>query len=50
MMNLYDTKEYFFIRANKTLGPDLETLVIDKQTLCMSIQKDDKLLKATVQC
>ena len=43
-MNLYDSKDFFFIRSNGVVGPGTQTLVIQKSTHCISIQTDDRLL------
>ena len=48
-MNLFDTKEFFFVRSNNVIAPGLQTLVIEKSTTCISIQKDDRLLNTTAR-
>ena len=43
-MNLYDTKDFFFIRSNGVVAPGIQTLIIEKSTTVITIQNDDKLL------
>jgi hypothetical protein len=43
-MNLYDTKDFFFIRSNGIVAPGIQTLVIEKATTCITLQHDDRLL------
>lgn len=43
-MNLYDTKDFFFVRSKDVISPGLQTLVIEKATTCICIEKDDRLL------
>ena len=44
LMNLYDTKDFFFIRSKDSIFPGIKTLVIEKSTTCITIVNDDKLL------
>jgi len=37
IMNLYDTKDFFFMRSNGIVAPGIETLVIEKATTCITI-------------